>query len=413
MRKVALLTLGCRVNQSESTILEGTLKENGITIVNLRDNPEYCIVNTCTVTSKSDYNSRQLIRKAARAGARVIVTGCYAHLKPDEIRAIEGVYDVIGNKGKHKIADIITGRPTEPYYGYHSRCRPYLKVQDGCNFRCSYCAVSLARGRSVSVPEDEVIARAQLIESKGYNEIVLTGIHLGTYGQDLTDKIDLSGLVRKILLKTNKVRIRLSSIGVNEVDDELLELLQDDRLCKHLHLPVQSGCETVLKLMRRNYSPDFYSAKIRSISSRVCNVAIGTDIIVGFPGEGETEFSDTCLLINSLPFSYLHVFPFSARPGTAASQMKNRLSHDTVSGRMERIMELARQKKEEYMNNQINRTLDIIIEDTNADNTSVGTSGNYLRIGVESKDYLKGSVMAVRVNEVSNNMPRGIIISPS
>nr|MDA8079780.1 radical SAM protein [Nitrospiraceae bacterium] len=210
--KVSIITLGCRVNQAESDSLEATLKENGATIVELKDNPDVCIVNTCTVTAESDHNSRQLIRRASRAGSRVIVTGCYSQMKPSEVSAIPGVEKVIDNSRKDDIIGFLGYIQTRPSVSHPGRSRPYLKVQDGCNFRCAYCSVPFARGRSRSLPLDAALQRARDLEEAGFKEIVLTGIHLGTYGQDLPVKSSLSSLVAAIIKETRDCRVRLSSV---------------------------------------------------------------------------------------------------------------------------------------------------------------------------------------------------------
>ncbi len=392
--KVALLTLGCRVNQSESSVLEGTLKESGISIVDLNEKPDFCIINTCTVTAKSDYSSRQLIRRAARSGAKVIVTGCYSELKPKEVRAIPGVSEIIENKRKYEIANIITNKESDLFFGNFRRSRPYLKVQDGCNFRCSYCSVPLARGISRSIPVEEAVRRADFISEQGYNEIVLTGIHLGTYGLDLEEKSHITDLIKKILMETGIFRIRLSSVEINEVKDELIELLQEDRVCKHLHLPLQSGSNKVLNLMRRHYSVEYFSRKLESIWRRVENISIGTDVIAGFPEEGNEEFLETYKLLSDLPFSYLHIFPFSVRPDTEASKMRTRISQRVVNSRIEKLTDLNRIKKERYMLAQIDRKLDVIIEEKVSRDAICGTSGNYVKVAF-SAEYKKGSIVFV------------------
>lgn len=408
--KVALLTLGCRVNQSESSVLEGTLKDSGISIVELKDNPDYCIINTCTVTSKSDHNSRQLIRRAVSTGAKVIVTGCYAQLKPDEVKSISGISEIIDTDHKYEIINRITDENRELSFGYYSRSRPYLKVQDGCNFKCSYCSVPLARGRSRSVDSEEIIRRAQIIESSGYNEIVLTGIHLGSYGFDLDDKTNLYNLIRGVLKETRIIRIRLSSLEINEVNDELIELFQETRICKHLHLPLQSGSNHILKLMRRNYSAEKYKKKIDNITRKIDNISIGADVIVGFPGEEEKEFSDTLELIESIPLSYLHVFPFSTRPGTEAYMMKEKPPRRVVKERVDRIIEINKNKKNTYMKQQIDKLFDIIVEEKNSNNIITGTSSNYLKIQAPSDMHERGSIVFVRPMRIINGKLWGIII---
>ncbi|PKL51627.1 MAG: tRNA (N(6)-L-threonylcarbamoyladenosine(37)-C(2))-methylthiotransferase MtaB [Nitrospira bacterium HGW-Nitrospira-1] len=408
--KVAVLTLGCRVNQSESSIIQGTLEENGITIVALKENPDICVVNTCAVTTKSASNSRQLIRRAVKGGARVIVTGCYCQLKKDEVRSIPGAIELVDNTRKFEIVKIITGKENALVFSRFSRSRPHLKVQDGCNFRCSYCIVPLARGSSKSVPLDEIIKRAQIIETAGYNEVVVTGVHLGSYGQDLADKSNLRHLIKSILKFSHLKRIRLSSLEINEVDDELIELLQDIRLCSHIHLPLQSGSDKVLRLMKRNYTLSEFSSKIHKIFSRVDNISIGSDIIVGFPGEEDEEFMDTYNFLKSFPFSYLHIFPFSVRPDTEAGKMKDRVHSHVIKNRLDILMELNRDKKLTYLQKQLHRVLDVIIEEKTSDGYAIGTSGNYIKVSMPFNNARKGSIVFAKISRASENLLEGFII---
>lgn len=402
--KVSFLTLGCRVNQSESSIIEGTLKENGVMIVSLKEQPDFCIVNTCAVTSKGDYNSRQLIRRAARSGAKVIVTGCYAHLRSEDVKSMPGVLEVVDNSRKLDIVKMVAARDVDLSYGIHSRSRPYLKIQDGCNFRCSYCTVPLARGKSRSVAEDEVIKRIDIIESSGYKEIVLTGIHLGTYGKDFPIKSDIKRLLRRILLETRIKRIRLSSLEINEVDDELTEVLCEDRMCKHLHLPLQSGSDRILKLMRRGYDASYFRRKVEVVAKRINNISLGSDVIVGFPGEHADDFEETVDVLQSLPLSYIHVFPFSARSGTDASKMKGSVNNATVKERLKRLGVINLQKRRAYRERQIGLPIDIILEDTLADGTYIGTSGNYLKVRASVSAHGKGSIVYVRPVRLSEGL---------
>ncbi len=408
--KVTILTLGCRVNQSESDLIQGTLKENGITIVDLREIPDVCVINTCSVTAKSDYTSKQLIRKAVRTGAKVVVTGCYSHFKKDEVRSISSDIEIVDNELKHKIADIITGKESGLVFSNFSRSRPQLKVQDGCNFRCSYCAVPFARGRSRSLPLHEVINRVQAIESAGYNEVVLTGIHLGSYGQDLACKTSLNQLIKDIIKLSNMKRIRLSSIEINEIDYELIELMQDNRLCSHLHIPLQSGSDQILKLMRRNYKLNDFSSKLNKIFSKVKNVSVGSDIIVGFPGEGEKEFMSTYNFLASYPFSYLHIFPFSVRPDTPASRMKDRVQSNIIKERLDILIELSRKNRRDYLQRQLHKILDVIIEESVNEGHAAGTSGNYIKVSSRSGKAKKRSIVHVKILEATDSLLKGFII---
>ena len=405
--KVSVLTLGCKVNQSESSIIEGNLKKLGYSIVSLSEHPDYTVVNTCAVTSKSDYQSRQLIRRAVRSGARVIVTGCYSQLRPNDIRDIGGIFSIVENNKKMSIINMLTDNILSATYSYSSRSRPYLKVQEGCNFACTYCIVPLARGKSVSLDVSEVIRQANEFEASGYNEIVLTGIHLGSYGYDLRTRTRLSALLKTLLKKTKIHRIRLSSIEINEVDDELIGILKEQRVYKHIHLPLQSGDDAVLRLMNRRYTSDVYVSTVENIIKNVPDIAIGTDVIVGFPGEGDKEFLNTKELLSSMPIAYMHIFPFSSRPNTLASKMSMQNTPSVKRERFNELNALNIKKKRAFMLSQINKTLDIIIEEHCPENISSGTSNNYLKVKIPSRMYPKRTLVYVRVSGIEGNILEG------
>jgi threonylcarbamoyladenosine tRNA methylthiotransferase MtaB len=400
--RVSVLTLGCRVNQSESSVIKGSLEVCGANIVDLNDKPDICIINTCTVTAKSDYSSRQLIRKAVKTGARVIVTGCYAHLKKDEIIKIRGVSEIVDNSKKLEIVNSIT-EGSNLIFSRVSRSRPFLKVQDGCNFRCSYCSVPLARGKSKSIPLNTVLERVQDIETAGYNEIVLTGVHLGCYGLDLHERSSLKLLIRSILKYTGIKRIRLSSLEITEIDDELIELLKEIRICSHLHIPLQSGSDKVLQFMRRNYTSSVFSSRLSKIFLEMDNIAIGSDVIVGFPGEDDQDFTATYNLLDSFPFSYFHVFPFSARPGTDASSMSDKVQSPTIKSRLNRLLDLSKEKKRLYLRRQKDTVLNVIIEEKKINGITAGTSGNYLKVEIQSSDVRQRSILLSKVTGVSDD----------
>jgi threonylcarbamoyladenosine tRNA methylthiotransferase MtaB len=404
---IAIITLGCKVNQAESAAIEGAFRNLGFSIVGLSESPDYCIINTCTVTAKSDYQSRQLIRKAAKAGAKVIVTGCYAQLKPDEVKEIAGVDRVVPNANKYNIVNILSHNTSLSTLYYSNRSRPLVKVQDGCNHACSYCLIPMARGRSHSVKISEVIDEVLCHEASGYSEVVLTGIHLGLYGYDMEPRITLSTLIKALLTKTNIRRIRLSSLEVTEMTDEIMELLQDKRVCKHLHVPLQSGSDAILKNMRRPYTARTYSHMIERIANHIKGIALGTDVIVGFPGEGDAEFRNTKGLLESLPFTYMHIFPFSARPGTLAAQMPNHVSSPVRKERCNELNALNIRIKNAYLSSQIGKSLDIIIEEMHGDSTSVGKSGNYLKVEASSSAYPAKSLVTVRIAGVAGDSLKG------
>ena len=409
--RVAVLTLGCRVNQSESSVIEGTLRHHGISIVTLDENPCYCVINTCTVTGKSDTQSRQFIRRASKTGARIIVTGCYSQRKKDEVMQMDGVFQVVPSEDKEKIVSIILGQETEPLYHFHDRARPNLKVQDGCNFSCSYCAVPLARGRSRSLPLATAEERVRMIEVQGYHEIVLTGIHLGSYGKDLPRKTSLAKLIKRIITHTDIRRIRLSSLEINEVDDELLEVLGDARVCRHLHLPLQSGSDEILRRMNRNYSVCAYSDKISKILSTHSDIAIGTDVIVGFPGERDEDFEESYRFITDTPFAYLHVFPFSPRTHTSASEMLPKVSNNVIADRAATLKNVGILKKEHYALSQLNKILDVIIEEKDGLCHMSGTAGNYTKIRVSAQNLHRGTLVFIRSAGIEGTILKGFVIA--
>ena len=392
--KIAVLTLGCKTNQAESMNMEHALNNAGHQVVEMLEKPDICIINTCTVTSKADYQSRQLINRALKNNAKVIVTGCYAELNNEQIKNIDNNIEVIRNNNKSNIINMIPNEYSSGNINFskYARHRPAVKVQDGCNYSCSYCAIPMARGGSRSIPIDRVISEIKFYESLGYKEIVLTGIHLGTYGLDLKPKKSLSMLLDNILKNTNIPRIRISSLEIKEIDDKFLELLTEERICKHLHIPLQSGDDNILKLMNRTYSTKDFLSGIERIIKKVPEISIGTDVIVGFPSEGEVEFENTKKLIESIPFSYLHVFPYSPRPRTKAVTFSGQVAGAIKKERVKILREIGMAKKEDYIEKNIGKSLDIIVEDRCEDGV-IGTAGNYIKVLVTDENNIKEGML--------------------
>ncbi len=408
--KFSIHTLGCRVNQSESDVIQGNLLEHGHSVVPYSGQPDYCIVNTCSVTAKSDYQSRQLIRRALRTNAHIVVTGCYAQLRPDDIRKISRDIQIVENTNKYRIIKIIDNKISEYCLSYSNRSRPSIKVQDGCNNACTFCIVPHARGRSRSIEMSRIVDQILTLESRGYNEVVLTGIHLGSYGSDLEPKVKLSYLIKTILKNTTINRIRLSSIGISEIDSRLLELLQEDRICNHLHIPLQSGDDSILRRMNRSYNSILYRQKVSELIMKIPNISIGTDVIVGFPGETQEAFLNTKQLVDEIPFAYLHIFPYSVRAGSKAAQMTDQVEFSEKKSRYNMLRLLNNRKRVTYMTSQIDKILGIIIEDEDSSGSVVGTSSNYLKVRVSSNGYIKKSLIAVRVAERDGNVLRGMAV---
>lgn len=400
-------------------------------IVPYEDEADIYVVNTCTVTGKGDAESRRLVRRALRKNkkAHIIVTGCYAQINPEEIAKIEGVSLILGNEEKNSfgdylqhissdsiepkifVGDISNISPIYSMHGYEiidfpTRTRAFLKVQDGCDSRCSYCIVPLARGSSRSLPPDEVLQQISGLCQRGYKEVVLCGVHLGGYGRDLNPNISLSYLIEKILCETDILRIRLSSIEPREITDDLIALVaKEDRVCKHFHIPLQSGDDKILRQMNRNYNTAFYEDLVLKIKRKIEDVGIGSDVMVGYPGEGEEHFNNTCRFIYKLPITYLHVFAYSPRPGTLAYHLRETVKGDVKRKRSDAIKEIGEKKNIKFKKSYMGRIMDVLIEEDRDDVTGLmkGYTGNYLKVLITTGNgSLKNQVVKVHLSEIVN-----------
>ncbi|MDQ5987468.1 MAG: Threonylcarbamoyladenosine tRNA methylthiotransferase MtaB [Syntrophus sp. SKADARSKE-3] len=412
--RAALATLGCKVNQCESEAMTEALETRGFRMVPFSAEADCYIVNTCTVTGRTDYQSRQMIRRAIRANPRalIVVTGCYAQTNAADLARIEGVTMIVGNREKGSLPQLIEdwwiqnksersgpqGRQNRvSAFGeddafemadlerFTGHTRAFLKVQDGCNARCSYCIVPYARGRSRSLHPDTIIERISRLADRSYREVVLTGIHLGAFGQDLTPATDLTALLERIEAQRSIERLRISSIEPREVTDDFLELFKKAMvICPHLHIPLQSGDDTVLSLMNRNYTGSFFRALVEKVVAIRPEAAVGLDVMVGFPGEDEAAFQRTCRLIEELPVAYLHVFPYSKRPGTPAADMAGQVPDDRKKTRAACLRELGLNKRRLFMERFICKPLQVLIEGRIDKKTGFykGFSQNYLPVMV-------------------------------
>jgi len=424
--KFIVSTLGCKVNQYESDSLAAGLRAHGWQPAGTGETADVCVVNTCTVTQKASMQSRQLIRQLQRQhpGARIVVTGCYAQIAPDEIAAVAGVHVIAGHSRKADLPAMIMkaagdagaaplraldrlsptlpfDTPANPAPG--SRTRPYLKVQDGCNSFCTYCIVPHARGRSRSMPPDQVLRHLRRLGAMGYHEVVLTGIHLGAYGLDLQPAGSLFALLETLADARPLNRIRLSSIEPHELSDDLIDLVAaSDVFCPHFHLPLQSGDDTILKRMHRPYSRDLYGQRVAHIKDRLPWAAVGADVLVGFPGEDETAFDQTCQLIEMLPLTYLHVFPFSARPGTPAAAYPAQVPHEVVKRRTARVRAIGADKKQAFLNSALGRKTEVLVETRRDPATGrlKGLTPNYLTVLLEGRDDSMNTVVPVEITGI-------------
>ena len=400
MDKISLktLTLGCKVNQYETEFVRQGLLDVGYTDADADQAADLCIVNTCTVTNEGDSKSRQAIRRLSRQNpdAKIVVMGCYATRDPAAVGELPGVVEVVTDKrelpdllGRFGVVDMPNGIST-----FGDRHRAYVKVQDGCLLRCSYCIIPKVRPEMYSRPMGEILDEIRRLVDNGYHEIVLTGIHLGHYGVDWnfgkpkSEWTRLSTLMREIVQLDGHFRIRLSSIEATEVTRELLELMGEfpDRICPHLHICLQSGSDSALRRMRRRWGTRRFLDRCELVREMLDRPAITTDIIVGFPGETDHEFEETCETARQAAFSKIHIFPFSARRNTPAAKMPNQLSKKVKSSRGKELAAIEANTREQYFRSLFGTELELMVEATDPSDTAkmLGTSSRYVPMEVEA-----------------------------
>jgi threonylcarbamoyladenosine tRNA methylthiotransferase MtaB len=391
-RNFFVTNFGCRASQSEGGAIEQELLDSSAVRADSPFSADVVVVNTCTVTEEADREARQMVRRIAARNpeARVIVTGCYAQRAPDEIASLPRVSHVVGNSHKGLVAqltlrvldpDFVPVEPDgraeifcsdiflqdelkpETHLGSSGRTRAVVKVQDGCNANCSFCIIPSVRGRSRSLDLAAILNEVSALVERGYKEVVFSGIHLGTYGRDLDTKTTLYQLISATLSQVPSLeRLRLSSVEPLEVTAEIIDLVgSHPRMAQHFHVPLQSGSRRVLREMRRPYQPEYYSQLVRRIRERVPDAAIGADVMVGFPGETDEEFTETFRLIEEGPLTYLHVFPYSARPGTAAVEMGPQVPARVAQFRARALRRLIARKNEEFRGSMLGRRLDVLV----------------------------------------------------
>ena len=417
--KVAFHTLGCKVNQYDTEAVINEFKSRGYTIVDFDEVADIYVINTCTVTNVGDRKSRQMIRRAHRQNpqAKVVVMGCYSQTSPEEAIEIEGVNLVLGTRDRQGIVDLVESLNIDekkslvkdifeldefeeiPVVQFEGRTRATIKVQDGCNQFCSYCKVPYARGKSRSRLVDNVLSQVKEIADQGYREIVLTGVHLGLYGRDLNPPVTLENLVKLISEVPGIKRVRISSIDPNEIEDSFLEMMAaNPKICPHLHIPLQSGSDTILSLMRRRYSTDDFEHIVEKARQMVPGIGITTDVIVGFPGEDEKEFAKTLAFAEKMKLSRVHVFQYSPRSGTPAATMPNQVSKNEKEQRSKALIDLATRLGKEFHSSFVNEVLEVLVEE-NEGVIGVGLTGNYIRTKIKfpnEGDWV-GKLIKVRV----------------
>jgi threonylcarbamoyladenosine tRNA methylthiotransferase MtaB len=431
-RTVAFTTLGCRLNQVDTQQLQSALESRGFRTVPPEEPADVVVVNTCTVTARAEFSDRQAIRRAARVSprARLVVTGCWAQTSPDEIARMGEVDLVVGNADKHRLAALLDDPCVErihvsdiaaagtldavaaPSARVAGRSRAFLKVQDGCQHRCAFCIVPFARGGSRSLAPGAVLDQARRLVEAGHPELVLTGVDLGHYGADLVPRTTLAALLRDLVEIPGLRWVRLSSVLPTYFTPALMEVVTGSTvIAPHFHIPLQSGSDRVLRLMRRPYNTVMYRRLVERLAGAFPGLGLGADVIVGFPGEGEADFAATVALVEALPFSYLHVFPYSARKGTEAARFTDGVGAPTIVRRGRALRLLARRKNFEFRRRLAGQVEEALVLATRDRSTGrlVGLTGSYVEVQFDGPDALIGRLARVCVTGVDRDRTLGAL----
>jgi threonylcarbamoyladenosine tRNA methylthiotransferase MtaB len=430
MRKVSFYTIGCKLNFAETSTISEEFKKRGFEIVEFGEPADVCVINTCSVTENADRDCRRIVRKALKVSpnAFIIVTGCYAQLRPDEIAKIEGVDLILGSNEKFKIFDFVGDfhknyhaqifvSPISEISEFHiasstptsDRTRAFLKVQDGCDYNCSYCTIPLARGESRSPEVNIILEKAKTLAQLGYKEIVLSGVNVGDYGRKIGT--NLFELVKELEKIDGIERIRISSIEPNLLTEEMIDyFISSEKICNHFHIPLQSGSDEILRKMRRRYNSELYRRRIEYIKSKDPDACIGADVIVGFPGESEKHFETTYNFISDLPISYLHVFTYSERPNTDAVNLPGKVPIEEHHKRSEMLRNLGLRKKMAFYRQMVGKEFDVLWESEVKDGKMFGFTRNYVKVGVPYNPSLVNKIVPVKVVGVENLVAIGEII---
>lgn len=430
MKKIAFYTLGCKVNQSDTASMEGIFLAAGYEVVEFGSQADVYLINTCVVTNTGQRKSRQIINRAVRHNplSLIVVTGCYPQTAAEEVRAIEGVDVIIGTQERGRIVELVEQALAQKQHTIldnvqqmtvdtrfeelgvgtvTDRTRAFLKIQEGCNQYCTYCIIPYARGPLRSRSLEGIRQEAAKLVAAGYKEIVLIGIHLGCYGKELAKEgkhVTLYDAVQAALSVEGVQRLRLGSLESVEVEPRLLRLMAEEpRLCKHLHLPLQSGCDKILRAMHRPYDTAKFTALLQEIRELVPDVAVTTDVIVGFPGETEEDFAETMRFAERCGFAKMHIFPYSQRKGTPAAVMPEQVDEGVKSRRAARLGELDTKLHRELLASMVGRTEEVLFEQPVDAGEMEGLCGPYLRVVVKGGDELAGEIRRVRLTGVQND----------
>lgn len=427
MQRVAITTLGCKINQFESAAMAEEFGREGFQLVPFEDAADIYVINTCTVTARTDAESRRLIRRARtrQPQARIVVTGCYAQVAFDRLRDIPGVSLILGNAEKKGIAGLLREIDDEPRVlvsdialqkgaegvvleSFAEHTRAFLQVQNGCDAFCSYCIVPYARGRSRSVPLADALAGIRGFAARGFQEVVLTGIHLGGYGLDLVPKQTLLDLLAAVEAERCVPRLRVGSVEPTEITSPLVSFLAAAQtVCPHVHIPLQSGHDRVLERMNRRYTTARFREVVEELAAAIPDVCIGCDIIAGFPGETDEEFEAGYRFVSSLPIAYLHVFPFSPREGTPAAVMSDQVPGTVIRGRAEKLRRLSAEKKRAYYRRFVGEELRVLVQEEIGDGMVKGLSRHYIPVVLPGTGALVNREIVVRVTGAERELLKG------
>lgn len=425
-KKVAFHTLGCKLNFAETSTISRSFPEDKFERVAANAKADIYVINTCSVTDAADRKCRQAIKKfiGQSPDAFIAVVGCYAQLNPQEISKIEGVDLVLGSSEKFNIADYIgesrkkesaeihscNDKATEAFYPSYSigdRTRSFLKVQDGCDYSCSYCTIPMARGGSRNQDIDGIIREAEKIAASGIREIVITGVNIGDFGKSTGDSF--TGLLKQLIEVSGIERFRISSIEPNLITDELIGLTAvNKKILPHFHIPLQSGSDRILGLMKRRYRREVFRHKLDLIREMIPDAGIGADIIAGFPGETDSDFEDTFIFLSEMPLSYFHVFTFSERPGTPAAKMGNKVPSTIKTERSRKLMALSDAKHHGFLTTNVGKKADVLFEKTRSGGMITGFTGNYIRVEHPWNPALAGRIMKVRLTGITGTGKMGV-----
>ena len=418
-KKVAFHTLGCKLNFAETSTISRSFPEEKFERVPANSKADIYVINTCSVTDAADKKCRQAIKKfiSLSPGSFIAVVGCYAQLRPQEISSIPGVDLVLGTNEKFDIADYMTDSEKRPKVEIHScdlsssdsfnpsysmgdRTRSFLKIQDGCDYGCSYCTIPLARGRSRNPEISSIIGEAAKIAERGVKEIVLTGVNIGDFGKSTGESF--AALLKELVKVQGIERFRISSIEPNLLTDELIEMtVTNEKILPHFHIPLQSGCNKILGLMRRRYTRDVFASRVNMVRGKMPLAGIGADVIVGFPGESVSDFEDTYSFLEEIPLSYLHVFTFSERPDTVAEKLPSKVSYREKEIRSKRFIALSKNKNLEFNKLNIGQVTNVLFERTRSEGLISGFTSNYIRVEHPWQSRLAGQIKKVKLNSIS------------